>query len=158
MNSKYKQIAREQYSNLINQAAGFTNTPRPKEGWIKTVRSALVMSGAALSKRLGGHRTTVSYLERSELDGGITLKKMQEVAEAMHCRFVYAIVPAGGKSESIEMIIEQQAETIARRIVENTSVHMMLEAQQLSKDENEKEIQRLKKQIVEDIPRNFWEE
>ncbi len=38
---------------------------------------------------------------------------MKEVAEAMHCRFVYAIVPAGGKDESIEMIIEQQAETIA---------------------------------------------
>jgi len=64
----------------------------------------------------------VAYLERSELDGGITLKKMKEVAEAMHCRFVYAIVPAGGKDESIEMIIEQEAETIARGIVEHASV------------------------------------
>lgn len=158
MNAKYKQITREQYSKLINQAGDITNIPRPKEGWLKTVRSALAMSGAALSKRLGGHRTTVAYLERSELEGGITLKKMQEVAEAMHCRFVYAIVPAGGKDESIEMIIEQQAETIARGIVEDASVHMMLEAQQLSKNENENEIQRLKKQIVDDMPRDFWED
>jgi predicted DNA-binding mobile mystery protein A len=158
MNTKYKQIAREQYSKLINQAAGLINISRPREGWIKTVRSALAMSGAALSKRLGGHRTTVSYLERSELDGGITLKKMQEVAEAMHCRFVYAIVPAGGKNESIEMIIEQQAETIAHGIVEDASVHMMLEAQQLSTAENEKEVQRLKKQIVDNMPRDFWED
>ena len=158
MKTKYKQIAREQYSNLINQAADFTNIPQPKKGWIKTVRSALAMSGATLSKLLGGHRTTVSYLERSELDGGITLKKMQEVAEAMHCRFVYAIVPAGGKNDSIEMIINRQAETIARGIVEDTSVQMMLEAQQLGKAENEKEIERLKKQISDDMPRDFWEE
>lgn len=158
MNAKYKQIAREQYSKLINQAAGFTDITQPKEGWIKAVRSALAMSGAALSKRLGGHRTTVSYLERSELDGGITLKKMQEVAEAMHCRFVYAVVPADEKNDSVETIIERQAETIARGIVEESSVHMMLEAQQLSKDDNEKEIERLKKQIIEDMPRNFWED
>jgi len=158
MKTKYKQIAREQYSRLINKAAGIANISLPKEGWIKAVRSALAMSGAALSKRLGGHRSTVSYLERSELDGGITLKKMQEVAEAMHCRFIYAIVPAGGKNDSIETIIDLQAETIARGIVEDTSVHMMLEAQQLSKAENEKEIERLKKQIIDDMPRDFWED
>ena len=158
MNSKYKQIAREQYSKLINQAAGITDITQPKGGWIKSVRSALAMSGAALSKRLGGHRTTVSYLERSELEGGVTLKKMQEVAEAMHCRFVYAIVPADEQNNSIETIIERQAEAIARGIVEESSVHMMLEAQQLSKDDNEKEIERLKKQIIEELPRNFWED
>lgn len=157
MNTKYKQIAREQYSKLINQAAVLTNITQPKEGWIKTVRSALAMSGAALSKRLGGHRSTVSYLERSELDGGITLKKMQKVAEAMHCRFVYAIVPLGGKTDSIETIVDQQAEDIARKIVEQSSVHMMLEAQQLSKADNEKEIERLKKQIIDNMPRDFWE-
>tara|TARA_R110002096_G_scaffold94635_1_gene212886 strand:- start:10354 stop:10818 length:465 start_codon:yes stop_codon:yes gene_type:complete len=154
MNTKYKQITREQYSKLINQAAGLSDISQPKEGWIKTVRSALAMSGAALSKRLGGHRSTVSYLERSELDGGITLKKMQETAEAMHCHFVYAIVP----NDSIEKIIDRQAETIARSIVEESSVHMMLEAQQLSKAENEKEIQRLKKQIIDELPRDFWED
>ncbi len=158
MKAKYKQIKREQCSKLINLTANISNISQPKEGWIKTVRSALAMSGAALSKRLGGHRTTVSYLERSELDGGITLKKMQEVAEAMHCRFVYAIVPVGGKTDSIETIIDRQAEDVARKIVEQSSVHMMLEAQQLSKADNEKEIERLKKQIIDNMPRDFWED
>ena len=157
MKAKYRQITREQYSKLINQAASFANISQPKEGWIKAVRLALAMSGAALSKRLGGHRTTVSYLERSELDGSITLKKMKQAAEAMHCRFVYAIVPVGGPDDSIEKIIDRQAEVIARSVVEQSSVHMMLEAQQLSKAENEKEIERLKKQITDDMPRNFWE-
>ena len=156
MNAKYKQIAREQYSKQINQAAGFASISQPKEGWIRAVRSALAMSGAALSKRLGGHRTTAAYLERSELDGSITLKKMQQAAEAMHCRFVYAIVPKGGVDDSIESIIDQQATKIARAIVEDASVHMMLEAQQLDKAENEKEVERLKKQLIIDMPRDFW--
>lgn len=158
MSAKYKQIAREQYSKLVNHALSFSDIRQPKEGWIRSVRSSLAMSGAALSKRLAGHRSTVSYLERSEMNGAITLKKMQEVAEAMHCRFVYAIVPAGGKNDSIEAIIDRQAESLARDIVEQSSVHMMLESQQLSKEENEKEIERLKKQIINDMPRDFWED
>jgi predicted DNA-binding mobile mystery protein A len=158
MNEKYRQIAREQNSRLIEQVAKLATITQPKQGWIKAVRSALAMSGAALSKRLGGHRTTASYLERSELDGNVTIKKMQQVAEAMHCRFVYAIVPKERYGGSIEKIIEQQGEGIARRIVEQTSVHMMLEEQQLAKLEIEKEIQRLKKEIIEEMPREFWED
>lgn len=45
------------------------------------------------------------YLEPSELEGGVTIRKMQEVAEAMGCKFVYAMVP----EENIESLLEQQA-------------------------------------------------
>ena len=116
MNDKYKKITREQNSRLIDQAAGLANIPQPKGGWIKAVRTALAMSGAALSKRLGGHRTTAAYLERSEQDGIITIKKMQQVAHAMHCRFVYALVP----------------ETIPNR---ETTVESIIEAEELIKEE-----------------------
>ncbi len=158
MKAKYKQIAREQHSRLVEQADQLANITQPKQGWIRTVRSALGMSGAALSKRLGGHRTTASYLERSERDSSVTISKMQQVADAMHCRFVYAIVPEEKYDGSIEKIIGQQAERFARRIVEQTSVHMMLEEQQLTGSENEKEVQRLKKEIIDEMPRSFWED
>lgn len=157
MKAKYKQIAREQNSKLIEQAGQLVDIIQPKQGWIKAVRLALSMSGAALSKRLGGHRSTASYLERSELNGSVTINKMQQVAEAMHCRFVYAIVPKEGYGGSIEKIIEKQAEEFARSIVERTSVHMMLEEQQLAGPDIEKEIQRLKTEIMEEMPREFWE-
>lgn len=158
MNDKYKKISREQNSRLINQAAGLAVISPPKGGWIKAVRTALAMSGAALSKRLGGHRTTTAYLERSEQDGSITIKKMQQVAHAMHCRFVYALVPEGGPKDTIEKIIDRQADTIARPIVEESNVHMMLEDQQLGRAQIEKEIDRLKKQIIDDLPKDFWED
>ncbi len=76
MNKKYKQITREQHSQLINDASVVLSSLRqPTQGWIKSLRSALSLTGSALSKRLGGHRSTASYLERAEMDGSITLKK-----------------------------------------------------------------------------------
>lgn len=160
MNDKYKKITREQNSRLINQAAGLAAISPPKEGWIKAVRTALAMSGAALSKRLGGHRTTTAYLERSEQDGSITIKKMQQVAHAMHCRFVYALVPEtmSDNKPTIESIIEAQAEQKARNITRQASTHMALEAQQLSEDQNEREVQRLKQQLIAEMPKDFWED
>jgi predicted DNA-binding mobile mystery protein A len=156
MSKRYKQIAREQGSSLINQVAALQRHQAPKTGWIKTVRSALAMSGAALSKRLGGHRSTAAYLERSELDGSVTLKKMQQVAEVVNCRFVYAIVPPHGKT--IESLLNERAEVVARRIVEQTSVQMMLEAQQLSTSAREKEVQRLQEELLRQLPRDFWDD
>jgi len=157
MNKKYKQITREQNSQLINNASdALLPLRQPAQGWIKTLRSALSVTGTALSKRLGGHRSTVSYLERAEMDGSISLKKMQQVADTLGCRFVYGIVPADGKS--IDDLINQQAEKVARRIVEQTSVQMMLEDQQLPASLKQKEITRLKNELLTDLPRDFWDD
>jgi len=156
MNKKYKKITQEQNSQLINKAAVLSSVRQPKQGWIKALRSALSLSGAALSKRLGGHRSTVSYLERSEIEGSITLKKMQQTAEAMGCRFVYGIVPPEGKT--IDDLINLRAEEVASRIVEQTSIHMMLEGQQLSNNLQQKEVERLKAELLIQMPRNFWDD
>jgi predicted DNA-binding mobile mystery protein A len=154
MNKKYKQIAQEQNSQIINDAAVLASVRQPKQGWIKTLRVALSLSGAALSKRLGGHRSTAFYLENSEINGSITLKKMQQTAEAMGCRFIYGIVPPKGKS--IDDLINQQAEKVARSVVDKTSVHMMLEDQLLSPKLKQKEIERLKVELLAQMPRDFW--
>ena len=106
MNRLLKNVAREQYANIVDAALLLNNIRQPREGWIRTVRMALGMSGAQLSRRLGNTRTIASYLERSELDGKITLKKMQQTAQALGCHFIYAIVP----QTSISEIIEKQAE------------------------------------------------
>lgn len=156
MSAKFKQIAREQNSRIVDEAVALLRLPQPGQGWIRTLRSALTMSGAALSKRLGGHRSTASYLERSELDGSVTLKKLQQTAEAMDCRFVYAMVPRAG--EDVRTLIERQAENVARRIVEQGSVQMMLEGQQLSEENKEKEVQRLKDELQAKMPRDFWDD
>lgn len=151
-----KIIEREQTRHQVADAAEVLARIRvPQQGWIKTVRTALGMSGAALSRRLGGGRTRAANLERYEREGRVTLNSMREAAEALGCRFVYAVVPAQG--DSIESLIETQAEHRARQIVREASIHMALEAQQLGVRDSTDETERLKKQLLYEMPRDFWD-
>ncbi|MDP3294554.1 MAG: mobile mystery protein A [Nevskia sp.] len=160
MSRNHRQILRDQTRQPLDAAAGQAGLRPPKLGWIKTARLALGMSGAALSARLGGTRTLAANLERSEREGRISLKSMQDAASAMNCRFVYAIVPVASdrSDETVTMaaVVEAQAERVARRMVKDAAVHMALEAQQLGGAESEREVQRLKDQLLRDLPRDLW--
>ncbi len=119
----------------------------PPEGWICTVRNALGMSAAGLARRLGRNRAQVSAAEKAELKGGLTLKTMQSMAEAMNCRFVYAIVP----NDSVDAILKSRAYEKARKLVEAGSKHMALEQQSLSQKQIAFEIERLAAGMLKDI-------
>ena len=124
----------------------------PQEWWLRTVRNALGMSGSQLAKRLGVTKSRVSKAEQDELSGSVTLKTMQSMAEAMDCKFVYAVVP----NNDVETIIKLRAKEKERLQVETASMHMALEAQSLSKEQLEFEIQRIAAQIVDKMPSDFW--
>ncbi len=125
----------------------------PGDGWIATIRKALGMSGAALARRLGVTRARVSQAERAEREGGITLKAMDEFAAAMGCRFVYAIVPEAGR---VEDIVSAQARRKAEALVARASGHMALERQALPAKKNRAEVERLARELMEDMPPDFW--
>lgn len=148
-----KSIIASQYREKVNQAASkLQGMNVPPEGWICTARNALGMSAAALARRLGKTRALVSNTEKAELDGGVTLKTMQAMAEAMNCRFVYAIVP----HDNVETILEDRAKKKAHQIVGASSKHMALEAQSLSQKQIAFEIERLASDMLKDPPSDFW--
>ena len=124
----------------------------PPEGWLKTVRHALGMSGPQLAKRLGVTKARISRVEQDELTGRVTIKTMQNMAQAMNCRFVYAIVP----EYDIELVIKKRALQKAREQVKNASTHMALEAQALSEEKIVFEIDRLASEIIEKMPSDLW--
>jgi len=111
------------------------------------------MSGADVAKKMGVTRSRVTTAERAELTGGVTLKTMQATAEAMGCRFVYAIIPASG---DVEDIITAQARKKAMTIVGTASKHMALEDQKLPDDKIAQEVERLTREIALEMPSNFW--
>ncbi len=151
--SVVKQIAREQYKNRVNKvAAQIYRIELPKEGWLATVRKALGMSAAQLARRLGVTRAQVSKTEKAELSGSVTIKTMQSMAEGMGCRFVYAIVP----QKTVEDILDNRARIKARRIVEAASKQAALEDQALTDQQIEFEIERLQRNMVADMPSDFW--
>lgn len=149
-----KSIIAKQYRDKVNSAfhqLSLLDT-MPKEGWIRTVRKALGMSGVQLAKRLNLTKMRVSQAERGELSGGVSLKTMQSMAEAMGCKFVYAIIP----QNKVEELISAQAMAKARQLVQSASTHMALEAQSLSKNQLALEVDRIAKEIMEKMPSDLW--
>jgi predicted DNA-binding mobile mystery protein A len=138
---------------MANSAVSrFSDVETPPEGWIVTMRKALGMSGAQLARRLGITRAAISHTEKQEMIGGVTLKHMQKTAEAMGCRFVYAIVPDG----CIEDVIRDQAERKATELVRRASGHMALENQSLPLEKIQTRIARLSNDLMRDMPSDFW--
>ncbi|PCJ33074.1 MAG: transcriptional regulator [Gammaproteobacteria bacterium] len=149
-------VVLNQYRDKVNQAVtrfGDYSVPL-SEGWIKTVRKALGMSGSQLAKRLEVTKGRVSQAESGELSGGVTLRTMESMAAAMSCRFVYAIIP----EKNIENVIKHQAIMKAKARVKAASTHMALEAQSLDKHTLDFEIERIASEIMSKIPSDFWTE
>ncbi|RNL60879.1 mobile mystery protein A [Zhongshania marina] len=148
-----KQIVNRQYREQVNKASSSVRSlPMPKEGWIRTVRKALGMSGAQLGRKMGKTRAAISNIEKAELSGGVTIAAMEQLAEALGCRFVYAIVPEA----QIEGVIEKQAEKKAEGLVRKANQHMALEAQSLESDKVAYEVDRLKQGFIKDAPADLW--
>lgn len=148
-----KQAVRQQYQAVVDLARS-SNIQIPAEGWIRTVRKALGMSGAQLAGRMGVTRARIAQVEQAELEGGVTLKSMQATAEAMGCRFVYAFVPP----DSIESVIIAQARKKAQAIVATAGKHMALEDQALTGNRTEREVSRLTSELLYEMPADFWQE
>ena len=150
-----KRTIRHQYQTLADRAAKQTvGLQSPPEGWIRTVRKALGMSGAQLARRMGVTRARISYAEQAELAGGMTLNSMEAAAEAMGCRFVCAFVPV----DSIEAIIAAQARRKAEAIVGEASRHMALENQTLPDEKILAETTRLAAELARELPSGFWDD
>jgi len=103
---------------------------RPHSGWIRAIRTALGMSQASLASRLAISGAAVAKLEGAELDGGITLAKLTEVAAALDCTLVYAIVP----NSSLEDTVQRQARSVAAARLGYVANTMALEDQRVAAD------------------------
>lgn len=149
-----KTIIARQYRENINAARKKLATLEiPSEGWLRTMRKALGMSGAQLARRMNMTRGAISINEKAETEGGIRLKTMQQMAAAMNCRFVYAVIP----EHDVEKIINHRAHEKAKLLVKQASVHMALEDQSLSKERLNAEIERMAKELLEQ-PSSLWDD
>jgi predicted DNA-binding mobile mystery protein A len=100
---------------------------RPRSGWIAAIRGALGMSQAVLAERLGVTGAAVNQLEHAERRGGITIGKLSEVARALDCTLVYALVP----NSTLEQTVTTQARSVAEQILGYAARTMALEAQDI---------------------------
>lgn len=150
--STVKQTVMHQYRTIANSAVGVQQIKKPKEGWIRTIRAALGMSGAQLGKRMGLSRNRISVLERKEAEGNITLNQLQDLAEQLNCDLTYALVPR----KPIEEIIDDRATEIASRSLDANSQNMFLEAQSIDEKAQKRLLKQIKEQVIESSGRALW--
>ncbi len=152
---RVKETVRRQIARQIDTAASsaVNAIAVPSEGWIATMRKALGMTGAQLGRRMGLSGKRISQVEKAEMDGGVTLRSMQNFAEAMDANFVYAIFPKEG---GVQGIINYQAYKKAEALVSRVSTHMALEKQALGESQEQAEIKRLADELIRKPPADFW--
>ena len=102
--------------------------------WSRYIRSALGMSGTQLASRLNVSQSSVSELERREAEGSISIKKLRQMANAMDCELVYAMVPRS----SIDETVHNQATKKALESMKLTDTHMSLEDQKVQTNNKER--------------------
>lgn len=123
---------------------------RPRSGWIRAIRGALGMSQAVLAERLGVSSAAVNKLERAELHGGITTGKLAEVANALDCTLVYALVP----NSTLERTVRTQARTVAAQLLGYAARTMALEAQDIDENRQSEAVERHAQRLLADG--NLW--
>jgi len=103
------------------------------------------MSQAALAARVGISGPAVNKLEHAELAGGITMAKLAEVASALNCSLVYALVP----NTTIEETVQAEARRVAASTLGYAGRTMALEAQGVALDRQNEAVGRFAQDLID---------
>lgn len=144
----------EQLDRKIQLLKPLDSVTIPSQGWIFTIRTALGMSLRQLALRMNITAQSMKEIENREVEGGLTLKGLNEVGKALNMRFVYGFIPL---DDSIEKMIEKQALKIAKEVVWRTSNSMSLEDQENNQIRLEKAVKSRMEEIKNEIPRYLWD-
>jgi predicted DNA-binding mobile mystery protein A len=154
MKGKDRHLIIDQLNVTLERLSQLKAAKTPHKGWIRAIRDALGMSGTQLAERLQVSRPRIPRLEQDELTGSVTLKTMRQAAEAMDCVFVYALVPR----TSLDDMIRKQAKKVAGTRLKRTSHTMLLEDQQISNSDQQREYDSMVDELVQEMPRDLWSE
>ncbi len=132
---------------------------RPPKGWLRSIRESLGMSITQLAKRVGvSNHSSIVRLEERESQGKASIESLSKAAEAMNCKFIYAIVPKKEFS-SLEDIIDQRAKKMAKNIIREVDQTMRLESQGVfTQKEIQKQISKTSVDLKSKIISSFWKD
>ncbi len=150
---KNSQKAQKALDKRFQAMKPYHNFDKPHKGWIRAVRDALGMTTTQLAKRLKVSQPTLFEYEKREIEGTITLNTLEKAAQAMGCRLLYAIVP----ENTLEALVQRQAEKVARAMFNKVEHTMRLEEQEISNDETNYQFQKFLDKVKEQSSR-LWEE
>jgi predicted DNA-binding mobile mystery protein A len=146
-------LARKHLERRLAPLRKANDLARPPRGWIKAIREALGMTTAQLAQRINLTQPRVPQLEKAEVEGGVTLKTLRQVAEGLNCTLVYALVP----KQPLDHMLAERARQLAGEQIARTHQTMKLENQALEPRELKAERTRLADELLRGDPRRLWD-
>ena len=125
----------------------------PNGGWVRAIREALGMTNVQLAKRLGRKPQTIEDMQQYEAAGTIKLQTLRALADALECRFVYALVP----KVPHEQLLRDRARVVAQQQLTNVAHSMNLEDQGVTPSEEERELKRSIEKLLSGNRKILWE-
>lgn len=147
-------ITLKQLDKKIKLFSGLKDETLPTSGWVYSISRSINMSLRQLSERLSITPQSVKEIEEREKKGTVSLNVLRKVAAALDMKFVYGFIP---NAETLDKMIEERAEKIARQIVERTSISMSLEDQKISDESLENNIKVKTEELKRKLPRMLWD-
>jgi predicted DNA-binding mobile mystery protein A len=124
----------------------------PQQGWVRVLRNALGISSGTLARWCGVSQQRIIRIEQDEIAKKTTLRTLEEVAEKLNCRFIYAFVP----NQDLFSMLEKQAKKQAIQHLNFTAHSMILEDQRVSKKASNEQVALLTEDIMKKDIRNIW--
>ncbi|MGE5625110.1 MAG: mobile mystery protein A [Bacillota bacterium] len=152
MFDEYTRLKIRQLDEQLERWRQTSKTPRPREGWLRTIRQVLGMTTGQFALRLGTSQPRIVKLERAEIDGSVTLASLHKAAQALGCEFVYAVIPY----EPLERIIRNQADRIARRELAIVGHSMGLEKQRVKRKAETRQLKALREKLLNGPRSRLW--
>jgi predicted DNA-binding mobile mystery protein A len=144
----------QQLEDALHRYQPLAGLQRPKGGWIRAVRQALGMTNRQLARRSGRRSAqSIHDLQQREAAETIQLNSLRELAEAMGCRLVYAIVPA----RPIEEMLRERATAIAHATLRRSGHSMRLEGQGLGVREEQRAVEGEIESLLEGSRKRLWD-
>jgi len=149
----YQKLRLSQVDRNLAQAKILSVSVVQYDSWIKTIREALGMSTRQLAKKLKASQSVVTSAERNELAHKITLAQLDKFADALGCKVVYSFVP----ETSLEAMVNERAEAIAKSQVSMVQHTMQLEDQSAGDNFSEQQVNTIKLKLLEGKWSKLWD-
>ena len=154
MSSIQKTLIQKQMDELIQSFVSGKQNVQTSAGWIQSARLALGMSLRQLAERVGVSVSALTNFEKREQADSVSLATLKKAANAMDMELVYYFKPKDG---SVKNAVEKQARKKAQEILNQSNQTMKLEDQETNSSSQERELERLTKDIVSKMPQNLWD-
>ena len=148
----HKELKLKQVTELFERMRAMEIPNAPKEGWLKTIRTALWMSMDKAASRAGVNTSTWEKTEKREQKGTVTIETLQKMANAVNCDVRIVFVA----HEPLNQMLKKQALTKAEKEIQRLDETMSLEKQKTSSSF----LQDMKDQLVQKYinnPKDIWQ-